>query len=137
MNDSKNTTESLIPKHEATSMPSRPFKAKYNSTASFSGADVGKGQKVRRWEIDGTESYEPASLSRILGKITDYRGGKVKDAEHALELVKHFGRKNVFFVTSIGRSSVTKKRAKKKWSDAQFKNFIGRHAQLFFLHDRV
>ena len=117
------------------SVTSGPFEAKHATTANWSGAAISKGQKIRRWEIGGEESYEPESLSRIIGMVEDGRAGKVEDAEHAGDLVREYGRENVFFVTEVHRRSVTTKQKKASWSRGQFDVYLGRHAILYFLHD--
>ncbi len=135
-------------KHDVT-VTSRPFPAKFDSKASWSGEWVSENQKVRRWEIDGKESYEPVGLNDVLNKLEDGRAGKVEDADHALSLLREFG-KNVFFVTKVRRKDLKTARAKideggnilkfgssTEWSESQFKNYIGRHADFFYLHDCV
>ena len=136
-------------KKHAVTVTSRPFPAKFDSKASWSGEWVSKNQKVRRWEIDGEESYEPVGLNDVLNKLEDGRAGRVKDADHALSLLREFG-KNVFFVTKVRRKDLKTARAKvnengnilkfgssTEWSESQFKNYIGRHADFFYLHDSV
>jgi len=134
--------------HDVT-VTSRLFSAKFDSKASWSGEWVSKNQKVRRWEIDGEESYEPVGLNDVLNKLEDGRSGKVEDADHALSLLREFG-KNIFFVTKVFRNDLKTARAKvdengnilkfgssTEWSESQFKNYIGRHADFFYLHDSV
>ena len=136
-------------KKHAVTVTSRPFPAKFDSKASWSGVWVSKNQKVRRWEIDGKESYEPVGLNDVLNKLEDGRSGKIEDANHTLSLLREFG-KNIFFVTKVFRNGLKTARAKvnengnilkfgssTEWSESQFKNYIGRHADFFYLHDHV
>lgn len=116
---------------------SREFDANYNTQANWSGVETKKGQTIRRWVIEGEESYEPTALNDVLNGLEDGRAGKVRNPEHALHLVEEHGRKNVFFVTKVNSASINKKRRKGSWSDAEFRNYIGQHAQFFILSDSV
>lgn len=116
---------------------SREFDANYNTQANWSGVEIKKGQTIRRWVIEGEESYEPTALNDVLNGLEDGRAGKVRNPEHALHLVEEHGRKNVFFVTKVNPASINKKRRKGSWSDAEFRNYIGQHAKFFILSDSV
>jgi len=120
-----------------TEVTSREFDADYNTRADWSGVQIDRGQSIRRWKINGEESYEPTALTDVLNGLEDGRSGKVQNSDHALRLVEQHGHKNVFFVTQVNRDSITKNRRKGSWSDGEFRTYIGQHAKFYILHERV
>lgn len=128
---------------------SRKFKSKYNTKASWSGVWVNKGDPVRRWEIDGEESYEPIGMNDVLNRLEEGCAEKIEDADEALALLKEYGTE-VIFVTKVRRKSMKKVRAgikengkiKKKgnareWSEGEFKTYVGQHADFYILRDTI
>jgi len=120
-----------------TEVTSREFDADYNTRADWSGVQIDRGQSIRRWKINGEESYEPTALTDVINGLEDGRSGKVQNSDHALRLVEQHGHKNVFFVTQVNRDSITKNRRKGSWSDGEFRTYIGQHAKFYILHERV